>query len=192
MLTRFIFGGALLGLSVTPVFAQSSVQIELANMREDMRGLVQKVGELGLRIEQLERENSSLQSKAAAADESYATVAQLNSSVAALNDSIRAANAATKSETLQQVGIQMEKLARQTNAAIDSLAKGAATRPVVQQTFSDNYAKEGASYTIQKGDTLAVIARKTGASVQDIINANKISDPSKIQVGQTIFIPGAK
>jgi len=45
------------------------------------------------------------------------------------------------------------------------------------------------SYTVQKGDTLAVIAKKTGARQQDIINANKLADPSKINLGQTLFIP---
>jgi hypothetical protein len=55
----------------------------LANMREDMRGLIQRVGELTLRVEQLERENASLRSSASAAEQSFATVSQLNDSVAA-------------------------------------------------------------------------------------------------------------
>ena len=80
----------------------------------------------------------------------------------------------------------------QDNAAIDSLAKGMATRNPVQSTFADDYSKEGVSYTVQKGDTLAVIAKKTGAKAHDIINANKISDPSRINAGQTLFIPGGK
>jgi len=45
---------------------------------------------------------------------------------------------------------------------------------------------------VQKGDTLATIARKTGARQQDIINANRLADPSRITVGQTLFIPGGK
>ena len=40
--------------------------------------------------------------------------------------------------------------------------------------------------------TLAVIAKTNNAKVQDIINANKISDPTKIRVGQTLFIPQGK
>jgi LysM repeat protein len=94
--------------------------------------------------------------------------------------------------TAERAATQIKELGRQTNAAIDSLAKGFATRPTVQTSFTEDYPKEGTSYTVQKGDTLAVISRKTGAKVQDIINANKISDPSKIQVGQTLFIPGGK
>ena len=45
---------------------------------------------------------------------------------------------------------------------------------------------------MQKGDSLGVIARKTGGKAQDIIDANKIMDPSRIQVGQVLFIPGGK
>lgn len=166
--------------------------VELANLREDVRGLVQRVGELSLRVEQLERENTQLRAQVGEAGRAYATVAQLNEAVAALNQSIRASAVSTRSETLQQVSGQMETLAKQTNAAIDSLAKGLATRTPVQTTFTEDYPKEGISYTVQRGDTLAVIARKTGAKVQDIVNANKISDPSRINVGQTLFIPGGK
>ena len=170
----------------------ATAQIELANMREDLRGLVQRVGALSLRVEQLERENATLRGQMGASEKSYVTLTQLNDAIASINQTIRSSSAATKSETLQQVGVQMERLAKQTNAAIDSLAKGMATRNPVQTTFEEDYAKEGISYTIQKGDTIATIARKTGAKVRDIINANKISDPSRINAGETLFIPGGK
>ena len=170
----------------------ASGQIELANLREDVRGLAQRVGELSLRIEQLERENASLRQSAQGLNQTYVTLNQLNNAIADLNVTIRTAVASSKSETLQQVGVQMEKLAKQTNTAIDSLAKGMATRPAVQAAFSEDYSKTGVSYTVQKGDTLAEIAKKTGAKQSDIINANKISDPARIVVGQTLFIPGGK
>lgn len=161
-------------------------------MREDLRGLVQRVGDLSLRVEQLERENAELRGKSGAAEKSFVTLTQLNDALASLNQTIRSGDAASKAETLQQVGVQMERLAKQTNTAIESLAKGMATRNPVQTTFSEDYAKEGVSYTVQKGDTLALISKKTGAKTQDIINANKISDPSRINAGQTLFIPGGK
>lgn len=189
MWKRLLVGGA----AATAVFAQNPPSpIEYANLREDVRGLTQRVGELSLRLEQLERENADLRARSSAADKAYATMAQLNEAVADLNRNIRTAVAAAKTETLQQVSGQLEKLAKQTNAALDSLAKAQATRPAVTTTFAENYSKEGISYTVQKGDTLAVIAKKTGAKQQDIINANKIADPSRIVVGQTLFIPGGK
>lgn len=187
---KSLFLGAALASSA---FAQTSpTSMELANLREDVRGLVQRVGELGLRVEQLERENNELRQRSAMQDRSYATVAQLNDAVADLNRAIQAAAGTAKAETLQQVAAQMERLAKQTNAALDSLAKAQATRATVQTSFAEDYPKEGVSYTVQKGDTIAEIAKKTGAKQQDIINANKLSDPSRIMVGQTLFIPGGK
>lgn len=181
------------GLMAATAWGQvQNPQIELANLREDVRGLNQRVGELTLRLEQLERENAELRQRVSASDKSFVTMTQLNEALADLGRTIRSSAAAAKSEALQQVSTQMEKLAKQTNAALDSLSKQQAARPAVQTTFSDDYPKEGVSYTVQKGDTLAVIARKTGTKQQDIINANKISDPSRIAIGQTLFIPGGK
>jgi LysM repeat protein len=171
--------------------AQNSSQFEIANLREDVRGLTQRVGELSLRVEQLERENAELRQRAGTADKSYVTMSHLNDAVADMARNIRAAVAASKTETLQNVSAQLEKLGKQTNAALESLAKSQSA-PAVQTTFSDDYPKEGISYTVQKGDSLAAIAKKTGAKQQDIVNANKLSDPSRIVVGQTLFIPGAK
>lgn len=188
MLSRLLLGCA---LAATAAAQTSPSQMDLANLREDVRGLTQRVGDLMLRIEQLERENAALRTKAGAAERNFATVAQLNEAVADLSRDLKAAVASAKTETLQQVATQMEKLANQTNAALDSLAKVQATRPAAAPTFSENYSKEGVSYTVQKGDTLAEIAKKTGAKQQDIVNANKLADPSRIVVGQTLFIPNS-
>ncbi|HVU26083.1 MAG TPA: LysM peptidoglycan-binding domain-containing protein [Opitutus sp.] len=189
MLKRLLLGCA---LAASASAQSSSVQIEVANLREDVRGLGQRVGELSLRVEQLERENRELRNQRGTAERNYVTLVQLQEAVENLNQKIRGAAAETKSETLQQVSAQMEILAKQTNAAIDSLAKGMATRAPVQTNFASDYPKEGISYTVQKGDTLAEIAKKTGAKLADIVNANHLTDPSHIVVGQTLFIPGGK
>lgn len=177
-------------------------QAEMADLREDVRGLTQRVGELTLRVEQLEHENAQLRAKVAAADDNrdLVTAVQLNSAVAGLNASIKSAVASSRAEILQQVAAQMESLAKQTNAALDSIAKpgtAAQARPLAQAqgakpTFSDAYPKEGVSYTVQKGDSVGSIAKKTGAKAQDIIDANKLADPSRIQAGQLLFVPGGK
>ena len=196
MLKRALFIVAAAGMAVTAM-AQAGAQslpMELASLREDVRLLVQRTGDLALRVEQLERENAELRRQAAGSAQSYATVVQLNEAIAEVNRAIHNATVGTKAETLQQVSVQMERLARQTNAAIDSLAKGISTRAAVVSTptFSNSYPKDGISYTVQSGDNISTIARVTGARVEDIINANKIADPTKIMPGQTLFIPGGK
>jgi LysM repeat protein len=183
------FGCAFSGVALAQNPASS---FELANLREDVRGLSQRVSELSLRLEQLERENAELRLRDSAGAKTFVTLVQLNQAIADQNHNLRTAVAAAKSETLQQVSEQMEKLAKQTNAALESAGKSQAARPAATTAFADDFPKEGISYTVQKGDTVAVIARKTGAKQQDIINANKLTDPSRIAAGQTLFIPGGK
>jgi LysM repeat protein len=187
---------ALALLSAAPA---ARAQTEMADMHEDIRGLTQRLNELSLRVEQLEHENAALRSKVGALDGNRDTVttAQLNSAVADLNASIQAAVGASRTEILEKVATQMENLAKQTNAALDSIAKAPAAVTAREpapaaKAFGDAYPKEGVSYTVQKGDSLGGIARKTGAKAQDIIDANKLADPSRIQAGQVLFIPGGK
>lgn len=164
-------------------------RVELANLRQDVMLLTQRVGELTMTVEQLNRENSALQAKAG---QSYVTVEQLNRAVADLNRTMQGAMADQKREVLNQVAGQIERLGKQTNAALDALARNQATRPAVQTSFSEDFPKEGVNYTVVNGDTLSGIAKKTGAKLADIRNANKIADDTKIRVGQTLFIPQGK
>lgn len=184
--------GIIFTILASAAWGQSSAdntRVEVANLRQDVMLLSQRLGELTMAVEQLTRENSSLQAKAS---QSYVTIEQLNRAVADLNRTMQGALADQKRETLNQVSGQIERLGRQTNAALDALAKNQATRPVVQTTFAEDFPKEGINYTVQAGDSLAVIAKKNNAKMQDIINANKIADPSRLRAGQALFIPQGK
>jgi LysM repeat protein len=50
---------------------------------------------------------------------------------------------------------------------------------------------EGGVYTVQRGDTLAGIAKAHGVTVNAIVAANGLSSPDRIVVGQRLIIPGA-
>lgn len=47
------------------------------------------------------------------------------------------------------------------------------------------------NYTVQPGDTLYKIAQQHGTTVQAIAQANDITDPSQLRVGQTLAVQGA-
>ena len=49
----------------------------------------------------------------------------------------------------------------------------------------------GAGYTVQRGDTLSALAHRYGTTVSSLAEANDISDPNLIRVGQTLIIPGS-
>lgn len=201
----FSRAAALLVLTIacipTAAFAQS-FGTELANMRQELELLKQQVGTLQLTVESLQRENSELRSAASAGKQSYATVTELNTAVANLNRAIKDGNA----DTQKKLDGQMKQLAKETNSALGDLAKTINTRTrgvtatpassgAMQQaapTFSDNYPKEGISYTVQRGDSVSGIARKTGAKQQHIIDANRIANDKQLMIGQVLFIPGGR
>jgi LysM repeat protein len=47
-----------------------------------------------------------------------------------------------------------------------------------------------ATYTVKFGDTLSAIARSLGVSLQALMQANDITEPSLIRVGQVLRVPG--
>lgn len=51
-------------------------------------------------------------------------------------------------------------------------------------------AEEGPVYVVQSGDTLYAIAGRLGVAAQAIIEANGLSDPDQLAVGQALVIPG--
>ena len=50
----------------------------------------------------------------------------------------------------------------------------------------------GIYHTVDKGETLWKIAKAYNADIKQIIDANKIENPSLITAGQNLFIPGVK
>ncbi len=54
---------------------------------------------------------------------------------------------------------------------------------------SGNVASGGTTYTVQSGDTLFGIAQRFGVTVQEIVNANNMSNPNNLSVGQELIIP---
>ena len=191
MQSKFLTGAAMIlaTMAATAPAQIDNSRAELASLRQDLLLLNQRVGELTMAVEQLTSDNRALQAKAS---QSYITLEQLNRAIADTHRAMQGGLAEQKKEVLAQVAGQLEKLGRQTNAALDALAKNQATRPPVQTSFNEDFPKEGVNYTVQAGDTLGEIARKHNAKVRDITNANKIADPTRILVGQTLFIPQGK
>lgn len=169
--------------AAAPALRAQDLNVVIAGLREDIRILDERTRQLSVEVEQLKRENSGLRSQG---DVNYVTMAQMTAALADLERALRAGD----KELAIQISKDMERLAKQTNAALDALSRGAArsTAPAVQFTpLPAN--TPGTTYEVQAGDTLASIAQRFNSTIKDIQNANKIADPTKLQVGQTLFIP---
>ncbi len=68
-----------------------------------------------------------------------------------------------------------------------------APAPKVVTTGAPAPAKQGAvpaTYAVAKGDNPYTIAKKFGVSYQEMLKLNKIEDPTKLQIGQVLKLPG--
>ena len=198
-MTKFFFRALLnftsVFLLISPVAAQDSLRLTVANLSQDVNLLGQSLKTMRLEIEELRRENARIRAQVAAASSKSATNAQIsNLSVAieTLRREYGLADTQQKQQILAELNRQISALAKETQSAINSIAKAAYNQPQVSTPphFSDDFPKTGKTYVVRSGDTLSKIARDHGSTIKHIQNANKIVNPSKdLQVGETIFIP---
>jgi len=52
--------------------------------------------------------------------------------------------------------------------------------------------RQGVYHVVEKHQTLYRICKTYGVDIKEVASLNQIIDPSKIQTGQTIFVPGAE
>ena len=188
-----IFGTLLI---FSPVSAQSdNLRVTVANLSQDVNILAQQMNTLRLEVDAIRRENSLLRAEVSASSFKQNTQSQLSNlftAIDALRREYRQADKAQKQQIITEVSRQIDALGKETQAALNTVAKAVGSAPNVatQVHFSEDYPKTGITYTVRGGDTLSKIARQHGSSVKHIQNANKIIDPSRdLQISETIFIP---
>ena len=175
-------------------FAQSDLRVSVADMKQDLAALIQEVKALRLELDQVRYEQARL-SAAKSGDRTQAELSRLSATIDAVGKAYRLADERQKQTILAEANRQIEALAKQTQAALEALAKTGASQPATQAPihFSEDYPETGKPYFVRSGDTLSKIARDHGSKVKDIQNANKIANPSRdLQIGQTISIPIAQ
>ena len=182
----------------SPVAAQESLRVTVANLSQDVNLLEQSLKTLRLEIEELRRDNAHIRAQVAAASSKSDTSAQISSlsvAIETLRREYGAADTKHKQQILAELNRQVSVLAKETQSAINSIAKAAYIQTHLPKDvyFSDDFPKTGKTYVVRSGDTLSKIALDHGSTIKHIQNANEIVNPSKdLQVGDTIFIPISK
>lgn len=175
---------------VSGVWAQSNVS--LARMSQDMLLMREQVGQLGLRVESLERQQAQLLNSYEALlrkqDDLNTTLTRFQTQL----DAQPGREKALRQEIVTEVSKQIDALAKETQKAIDALAQAQASTPQIStpaRNFDDSYPQTGVAHIVQPGETISGIARKYGSSIQDIMNANRIAKATALKAGETIFVP---
>ena len=182
-------------LLISPIAAQDSLRVTVANLSQDVNLLEQSLKTMRLEIEELRRENTSMRAQVASASskiDASVQISNLSVAIETLRREYGLADAQQKQQILAELNRQVSALAIETQSAINSIAKAAYNQPQVSTPvyLSDDFPKTGKTYVVRSGDTLSKIARDHGSTIKNIQNANKIVNPSKdLQVGETIFIP---
>ncbi len=178
MKPRRVFGSVIVigicGLVCASSFAQQTVAQQLAYFDEKLSQLRAAVDDLEFRQKKMQEQLEDLQ----------AQVTNLRS-----RPSVSASDLQSLETRIQALDAAREK---DKDAILTQLAKELATLSSTRATPTTP-ARAGAAETkehvVQKGETLAVIAKTYSVTVADLVRANGLADPDEIKVGQKLIIP---
>lgn len=203
------------------VWSQSNedLRMKVVSLYQDVSLMSEQVGQLKLEMESLRRENQTLLKELEVTRKSQNQLVEgvnqffenIEERIARTEGHVAKGNSAQdKKEIIREVTAQIDQLARRTQEAIDVIAKsldevrmgsanarrvsgGSSSYTVSSSpaTFTDDYPKNGIPYEVKPGDTVSKIASKYNSKTSYIINANRLTNPNALQVGQTLFIPTA-
>lgn len=168
-------------------------------MNLEFRQLSEQISALTRTQEVLDTRLTRLEAQATAAPRTPDELAALRREV----QSVRAERETLKKEITDDLAGRIEKIAARQqadiNAARASVASAGAARASAAPTGAAGAARAsggaaaagrgGYEHKVERGQTLSEIARGYNKSVESILKANKLSNPSSIRVGQVLFIP---
>jgi len=171
----------------------------LASMSEDIQMLSNKVSQLTLQIENLQQENENLRKQIITqADVNAAVQNAIAKSRDEMNKAATQANSDLRKEIVTEFTKQIEALARDTNAQLQTLAQAIGKPPpaTTRVTAADpNQTPQnvgpGEVYIVKPGESLSKIAARFKVSVSEIEKLNNLTpaDANKLREGQSLFIP---
>ncbi len=135
-----------------------------------LEALQKQINSVDQKISKIQSEQQQLQAyvQKTFQDQSKALQAQRNSDQAT---------------TEKKLNIILEEVSKENNRLWQEIQRSSRT-----SSSSSNFAN-GDSYIVQPGDSLSKIAARLGVSAQALAQANNITNPSSIRVGQKLVIP---
>jgi len=101
---------------------------------------------------------------------------------------IRSERETLKKEITDDLAARVEKIAARQQAE-NRAARTASAPASATKAAGAAAGHTGYEHKVEKGQTLSIIAKGYGTTVEAIMKANKLANPSAIRVGQVLFIP---
>ena len=185
------------GLCVSPSVALGSVNLHLANLKQDMELVSRELAGLRTEVELLRRENAQLRVSVdqltrrqnSASGTSQSLTQQVDARLQALE---RRASQGEEDQIALRKNIdkQLKDLLAETNKAISQVSQSSSSGSSSSaKTFSSDYPQTGFVHKVEKGETVSSVALKYKSKIKWIIDANQIGDPTKVFVGKELFVP---
>ncbi len=153
----------------------------VVQLTTDTGMLSQQVSSIMRSLEAVESRLATLESRMGAGVATHDEVVALRRDL----QLVRSERDTLRREITDDLAGRVERIAARQQAE----AKAAATRAAAAASSAPVRSATGYEHVVAKGQTLSEIARGYGKSVQSIMDANNIKNPSMIRVGQKLFIP---
>lgn len=181
-----------------PFFSQeasANVNVQFANMKQDMELVSRELAGLRTEVELLRRENAQLRvtveqltrRQNSTSGDAQGLSRQMDARLQSLE---RRASQGEKEQIALQKNFdkKLKDLIAEMNAAF-SQVNGPSTNGAPGASFSTDYPKNGFVHKVEKGETVSSIAVKYSSKIKWIIDSNRIHDPTKVFVGKELFVP---
>lgn len=154
---------------------RSSVSEELIKVKQEVNSLKGQLEELEYKIDKLQRTQSQQSNELNTTLKEWRK--DIRGDIETRLGTIEKKQAQDKKELLNRTAIIAEEVSKENKelrSQIESIRK-----PATQEGY----------YVINQGDTLSKIAQMFGVSIKNLMEANGITDPNSIRIGQKLVIP---
>lgn len=153
-------------------------------MSADIRQLSSQVDALGRSLEVMEGRLNRLETQVGAVSHSPDDLVAVRRDIQLIRDE----RETLKKEVADDLAARVEKIAARQQTEARAVRPAATAGGAARVTGSASQSS-GYEHKVEKGQTLSEIAKGYGKTVDAIMKANKIANPSSIRVGQVLFIP---
>ncbi|MDD4101638.1 MAG: LysM peptidoglycan-binding domain-containing protein [Kiritimatiellae bacterium] len=173
--------------------AQPKRDPEVARVVTNTQQMSLEFRQLSEQMTVLNRNQELLDARLAQFEAQVGSAVRTQDDVAALRrdlQAIRAERETLRKEITDDLAGRIEKIAARQQADINA-ARTTAARAAQGARAASGAAtgRSGYEHKVERGQTLSEIARGYGKSLDVIMKANKISNPSLLREGQILFIP---